>query len=84
MIAKIGKDSQSIKDISKIKAPPYTDGVITLYIIMEYYSHSMFVYAYVDEKFIANTFNSQCMKDYYLCGKKKSEEVFQLSPILYA
>lgn len=49
-----------------------------------YYSHSMFVYSYVDEKFIANTFNSQCMKDYYLCGKKKSEEVFQLSPILYA
>jgi hypothetical protein len=48
------------------------------------YSFSMFVYAYVDEKFIANTFNSQCMKDYYLCGKKKSEEVFQLSPILYA
>jgi hypothetical protein len=40
MIAKIGKDSQSIKDISKIKAPPYTDGAISLYIIMEYYSHS--------------------------------------------
>jgi hypothetical protein len=27
MIAKIGKDSQSIKDISKIKAPSEQDGV---------------------------------------------------------
>jgi hypothetical protein len=33
MIAKIGKDSQSIKDISKIKAPPKQDGAFTLYII---------------------------------------------------
>jgi hypothetical protein len=40
----------------------------------------MFVYAYVDEKFIANTFNSQCMKDYYLGNNIGVDPIPQTPP----